>query len=115
MIMDSAKIAEAVNTLIGVRNTCRQAIAANEQVIPVPAVPATEGNPGKPASQRSTGQLPNANNNLFVAVNNLIGHLRNIAPNADVSALVKALNAPLVPDPKPAPAKPATPAAAPKA
>lgn len=98
MIMDQQKLIESVNVLIGLRNVCKQAIAANEQVIEVPAVAATDKNPGKPASKRSTGQLPNASNNLFVAATNLIGHLKNIGGSQDdIAALEKALNSPLPP------------------
>jgi hypothetical protein len=100
MIMDSKNIVGLVSQLIDVRNTCRRAIAGNEQVIEVPAVPPSDANPGKPASKKATGQLPNANNNLFVAATNLIGHLRNIGgTDVDVQALEKALNAPLAAQP----------------
>jgi hypothetical protein len=100
MILDSQKIIEIANTIIGVRNQVRAAIAAREQIITVPAVAASDINPGKPASEKATGHLPNANNNLFVVVTNLVGHLKNIGgTDADVSAIEKALNAPLSPAP----------------
>jgi hypothetical protein len=109
--MDSKAIAGLVNQLIAGRNLCKQAIVANEQIITVPAVPATAaagatpGNPGKPESKRSTGQLANAANNFFVTATNLIGHLKNIAPDAadNIAALEKALNAPVPPVKAPTP------------
>lgn len=102
MLLDQKTIVGLVSQLIDVRNQVRSAIAAREQIIEVPAVPATAANgatpanPGKPAWQKATGQLPNANNNLFVAAGNLLDHLKNIGgADEDIAKLRAALNAPL--------------------
>ncbi|HEV2329249.1 MAG TPA: hypothetical protein VGY56_10715 [Verrucomicrobiae bacterium] len=105
MLLDKDKIVGLVKNIIDVRNMCRQAIAATDQIVTILAVPASEGNPGKPEQKKVTGQLPNANQFLFASANALLGHLRNIGGTPDdIAPLEKLLNAPLAPVPAKAPA-----------
>lgn len=106
MLLQAQALMELVQAAVNIRNQCKLAVAAKDNLIPMPATAATASAPARPAWTKPTGQLMNAANNAFVVANNLIGQMRLIgADDALVKQAEALLNAPAA---APTPGTPAT-------